>query len=71
MDLYLVEVQGTQESSPRPQFKSINSSVLSSLYNLTLTSTHNYWINQIYPKLIHGLIHGFNQEEGFAGWQWY
>ena len=33
----------TQESSPTPQFKSINSLVLSFLYHLTLTSIHDYW----------------------------
>ena len=35
----------SQESSPTPQFKSINSSVLSFLYNPTLTSKHDYWKN--------------------------
>ena len=35
----------SQESSPTPQFKSISSSVLSSLYGPTLTSTHDYWKN--------------------------
>ena len=35
----------SQESYPIPQFKSINSSVLSLLYNLTLTSIHDYWKN--------------------------
>ena len=34
-------VQGTQESSPTPQFKSINSLVLSFLYTPTLTSIHD------------------------------
>ena len=38
-------VQGTQQSSPAPQFKSINSSVLSFLYSQTLTSVHDYWKN--------------------------
>ena len=33
----------TQESSPTPQFKSINSLVLSFLYSLTFTSIHDYW----------------------------
>ena len=33
------------ESSPTPQFKSINSSVLSFLYTPNLTSTHEYWKN--------------------------
>ena len=35
----------SQESSPTPQFKSINSSVLNFLYSLTLTSIHDYWKN--------------------------
>ena len=33
----------SQESSPTPQFKSINSSVLSFLYSPTLISVHDYW----------------------------
>ena len=33
----------SQESSLTPQFKSINSSVLSFLYRPTLTSIHDYW----------------------------
>ena len=33
----------SQESSPTPQFKSINSSVLGFLYSPTLTSIHDYW----------------------------
>ena len=43
--LDLFAVQGTLESSPAPQFESINSSVLSLLYGLTLTSIHDYWKN--------------------------
>ena len=35
----------SQESSPIPQFKSINSSMLSLLYGSTLTSIHDYWKN--------------------------
>ena len=35
----------SQESSPIPQFKSINSSALSILYSSTLTSIHDYWKN--------------------------
>ena len=35
----------SQESSPTPQFKSINSSALSFLYSTTLTSIHDYWKN--------------------------
>ena len=36
---------GSQESSPTPQFKSINSSALSLLHSPTLTSIHDYWKN--------------------------
>ena len=43
--LDLLAVQGTQESSPTLQFKSIDSSVLSFLYSPTLTSIHDYWKN--------------------------
>ena len=35
----------SQESSPTPQFKSINYSALSFLYSPTLTSIHDYWKN--------------------------
>ena len=35
----------SQESSPTPQFKSINSSALSFLHNPTLTSIHDHWKN--------------------------
>ena len=35
----------SQESSPAPQFKSINSLALSFLYSLTRTSIHDYWKN--------------------------
>ena len=42
--LDLLEVQGTlRESSPTPQVKSINSSVLSFLYSPALTFIHDYW----------------------------
>ena len=40
--LDLLAVQGTLKSSPTPQFKSINSSALSFLYSLTLTSIHDH-----------------------------
>ena len=43
--LDLLAVQGTLKSSPTPQFKSINSSVLSFLYSPTLTSVHDCWKN--------------------------
>ena len=35
----------SQESSPTPQFKSINSLVLSFLHSPTLTSLHDHWKN--------------------------
>ena len=41
-----LEVQGTlQESSPMPQFKSINFLALSFVYSPTLTSIHDCWKN--------------------------
>ena len=38
----------SQESSPTPQFKSINVSVLSFLYRPTLTSIYDYWKNHCF-----------------------
>ena len=35
--------RGSQESSPTPQFKSINSSALSFLHSPTLASIHDHW----------------------------
>ena len=43
--LYLLAVQRTLKSSPTPQFKSINSSVLNFLYSPTFTSIHDHWKN--------------------------
>ena len=43
--LNLFAVQGSLESALTPQFKSINSLVLSFLYSLTLTSIHDCWKN--------------------------
>ena len=43
--LDLLAVQDSQESSPTPQFKSINSSALSFLHSPTLTSIHDHWKN--------------------------
>ena len=44
-DLISLCPKDSQESSPPPQFKSINSSVLSLFYGLSLTSVHDYWEN--------------------------
>ena len=41
----LLAVQGTQESSPAPQFKRINSLVLSLLYGPSLTPINDFWEN--------------------------
>ena len=43
--LILCSPKDSQESSPTPQFKSINSLMLSFLYGPTLTSMHDYWKN--------------------------
>ena len=43
--LDLLAVQGTLNSSPIPQFKSIDSLALSFLYSSTLTSIYDYWKN--------------------------
>ena len=42
---YPCSPRDSQVSSPTPQFKSINSSVLSFLYSPTLTSIHDHWKN--------------------------
>ena len=41
----LCSPRDSQESSPTPQFKGINSSVLSFPYSPTLASIHDYWKN--------------------------
>ena len=40
-----LDLLAVQESSPTPQFKSINSSALSFLHSPTLTSIHDHWKN--------------------------
>ena len=45
LDLFAVQGTLKSRSSPTPQFKSINSSVLSFLYSPTLTSIHDHWKN--------------------------
>ena len=47
LDLLAVQ-RDSQESSPTPQFKSINSSALSFLHSPTLTSIHDYWKNHCF-----------------------
>ena len=43
--LDLLAVQGALKTSPKPQFKRINSLAFSFLYSPTLTSIHDYWKN--------------------------
>ena len=42
----LCSPRDSQESSPTPQFKSINSSALSFLHSPTLTTIHDHWKNR-------------------------
>ena len=49
-DLFVVQ-RDSQESSPTPQFKSINSLALSFLYGLTLTFIHDYWKNHSFEYM--------------------
>ena len=42
---FLCSPRDSQESSPTPQIKSINSSALSNLHSPTLTSIYDHWIN--------------------------
>ena len=49
--LDLLAVQGTLKSLLQPQFKSINSLVLSLLYGATLTSMHDYWKNHSFDQM--------------------
>jgi len=44
---YSFSPRDSQESSPAPQFESINSLALSLLYDSTVTSIHDYWKNHI------------------------
>ena len=41
----------SQESSPTPQFKSLNFSAISLLYSPTLTSIHDYWKNHSFDYM--------------------
>ena len=47
----LCSPKDSQESSPAPQFKAINSLVPSLLYSLTLTSIHDYWKNHSFEYM--------------------
>ena len=70
----LLAVWGTlQESSPTPQFKSINSLMFSLVYGPTLTFIHDYWKNwrrQWHPTpiLLPGKSHGRRSLVGCSPW---
>ena len=49
----LCSPRNSQESSPTPQFESINSSVLSLFNGSALTSIHDYWRNHSFDHTIH------------------
>ena len=46
----------SQESSPAPRFKSINSSALNLLYGPALTSIHDYWKKHSFDYFVGKLI---------------
>ena len=54
--LDLLVVQGTLESSPTPQFKSINSLALGFLYSPTLISVHDHWKNHSFDRTSVGKV---------------
>ena len=49
--LISLQSKDSQESSPTPQFKIINSLARSLLYNPTLTSIHKYWENHSFDYM--------------------
>ena len=51
-----LDLLAVQESSLTPQFKSINSSVLSFLYSPALTSIHDHWKKHSFDLFIYILI---------------
>ena len=59
MDYFLLESpccpRDSQESSPTPQFKSINTSPLNFLYSPTLTSIHDYRKNHSFDSQLDAL----------------
>ena len=48
LGLTALSPRDSQESSPAPQFESINSLALRLLYGSTLTSVHDYWEKSIF-----------------------
>ena len=54
--LISLQSKDSQESSPTPQFKSINSLVHSFPYSPTLTSIHDYWTRWIFAGRVMSLL---------------
>ena len=50
-DLISLLPKDSEESSPAPQFETINSSVLNLLYGPTLTLVHDYWKNHSFDYM--------------------
>ena len=50
-DLISLQSRDSQESSPAPQFESINSLALSLLYGPTLISVHDHWRNHSFDYM--------------------
>ena len=53
-----------EESSPTPQFKSINYSAFSFLYGPTLTSIHDYWEKYSYPCYLITIVEVEKAQDG-------
>ena len=66
IDWFNLAVQGTQEFSPTPQFKTINSSVLSFLYGPILTSIHDCWKNHGFDYISKVVSLHFNRLSKFV-----
>ena len=64
--VYPCSLGHSQESSLTPQFKSINSSVVSFLYSPTLTSIHDYWKNHYFDLLAKVMSLLFNMLSRFV-----
>ena len=70
----LLAVQGTlKESSPAPQFRSINSLVLSLPYGPVLAPVHDHWKHRSSDCLSHCLLEGLSvicspRKPDFPGW---
>ena len=62
----LCSPRNAQESSPTPQFKNINSSVLSFPYSPTLTFIHDYWKSHSFILALGGLISNRTDNEIFC-----